>query len=207
MAVIIAKQRKVIFFMKKLLALTLAVIMTSAIFAGCGNDDKTEETTTETTIETVDDTSLDGIDGDYEEPEYVAPVIESDNALTSAMNAGLAVGTWPSMWEVSEADVAMDFYGIDLANPDYANVMIAQCPMTFPFAEIIIIEAVDGKAAEAEKLLSDRKAAKLSEQGQYPDTVETLEASVIGTSGNYVYYVAGDVAQDVADAIIAELNK
>ncbi len=191
--------------MKKLLALTMSVILASAVFVGCSNNDEEKETAESTTEVTTEETTEEVTD--ETEPELSIPAFESDNALADIVKVALADREWPMMQEIADPELASNLFNIDLANADYENVIIAACPMTAPFAEIVVIKTVDGKAADAQKLLTDRRDELATQQGMYPATMEAIEGSVIATEGNYVFFVAGsNDAQGAADAMIAAVK-
>lgn len=214
---------------KKIIAMTCSLALCAAVLTACGSSDSAEETTTtaETTIsesapdaetstddveeepavsedgEASDDTSDDTASDDTVEPEEDdAPIEDGEvslNVLQPLADAAMAAGEWPAMMEVTDEMMLTDYFGLDSANANYKNLLVLQCPMSATMTEIIIIEAEDVEAAKADL---EARQAKAKEQAWYPNDVELAEASIVGTEGNYAYFILASAAAEAEPALV-----
>lgn len=189
--------------------ITAATVLTACalILTACGKD-STEETTSapDTEAETSVETSAEAEKNDTEavpedvpedipnndnaedEPEEIPT--EGQNPLQPIADAALAVGEWPALWEVTDPQLISDFFLLDASNGNYKNLLILQCPMSANMTEIILIEAEDVSAAKAD--LEARRKKAQEQDAFYPDDVERAGASIVGTEGDYAYFLMGD---------------
>ena len=200
--------------------ITAAAVLTACalILTACGKE-STEETTSapdtesETTIEssaevteetTPDDVSEDVPEdipnNDNAEDEPVDIPDETPNALQPIADAALAVGEWPALWEVTDPQLISDFFLLDASNDNYQNMLILQCPMSANMTEIIIVQAEDVSAAKADLEARQKKAQE--QDAFYPDDVERAGASIVGTEGDYAYFIMGDNASAAETEIV-----
>lgn len=201
--------------------ITAAAVLTACalLLTACGKDSSqgtasASDTGTETTTEssavntedtTTEDTSSEDIpesipnNNDGEDAPEDIPV-EGQNPLQPIADAALAVGEWPTLWEVTDPQLMTDFFLLDAANENYKNLLILQCPMSANMTEIIIIEAEDVSAAKTDLEARQKKAQE--QDAFYPDDVERAAASVVGTEGNYAYFLVGDNTPDAETAIV-----
>lgn len=205
--------------------ITAAAVLTACalILTACGKD-RTEETTSapdteaetttsestaevteDTTEETTSDEALEDVPEDIpnndnaeDEPEDIP--VEGQNPLQPIADAALAVGEWPSLWEVTDPQLMSDFFLLDAANENYQNLLILQCPMSANMTEIIIIQADDVSAAKTDLEARQKKAQ--DQDAFYPDDVERAAASVVGTEGDYAYFLVGDNTPEAETAIV-----
>lgn len=194
-------------YIKKIIAAAFAVCLLT--FTACGKDStegkasatESETTTSETaSAETTSDSAADteGTEADGTEGD------EAANPLMPIADAAVSADEWPSLWEVTDAQLISDFFTLDAANENYKNLLVLQCPMSANMSEIIIIEAEDVNAAKAD--LEARQQKAQTQDAFYPDDVERAGASIVGTEGNYAYFLMGDHA-DNAEKIIADYIK
>ena len=184
------------------IAAALAAVMCIGL-AGCGDETSEEvttsaETTTETTTEApVTEAPQDDTDGSGEgEGEDMG---ESTNPLQHIADAGLAVGECPALWEVDDDMILEDFFLLDANNENYRNMIVLQCPMSANMTELIIIEANDVDAAKADLEARQKKAQE--KDAWYPDDVERAGASIVGTEGDYAYFILCVNPDEVEKAI------
>ena len=187
--------------MKKILAMTLSLILVTGVFAACSNDNNSssssETTTSETTTseETTSETTADdGASAVKTETQKLADVVE--NSVE-----------WTSMILVEDAERLKDKFGLDSKNPNYEEVTVKEAMMSAAFGEIIVIKAKDGKVDEAVKDLEARKAKMIEQDAFYPDHKELAENAVIGKEGNYAYLIVNEKATDAEKALKAEIAK
>lgn len=211
--------------MKKIIAMISAVAMCAAMFTACSsNDAETTETTADTTVaevtdDTVNDTAIESettaetmeeVPAETEESadEGDAPVEDGGevgaNPLQSIVDAGLAVGEWPAMMEVTDTMMLTDYFMLDPENANYRNMIVMQCPMSATMSEVIIIEADDVEAAKAD--LNARRDKAISQDAWYPNDVELAEASIVGTEGDYAYFILAGSAAEAETAIVEAIK-
>lgn len=204
--------------------ITAAAVLTACalILTACGKDsteettsapDSETETTTESSAETTEETTTEsapnGVSEDVpedipnednaeEQPEEIPA--EGQNPLQPIADAALAVGEWPSLWEVTDPQLISDFFLLDASNENYQNLLILQCPMSAIMTEIIIIQADDVSAAKADLEARQKKAQE--QDAFYPDDVERAAASVVGTEGDYAYFLVGDNTPEAETEIV-----
>lgn len=190
---------------------TAVTVLTACalILTSCGKD-STEETTyaetttaesTETTTEAVSEDIPEDVSDDVED-EVVTEEEVSANPLQPIADAALAVGEWPVLWEVTGTDPTMisDFFLLDAENENYQNLLILQCPMSANMTEIILIQAEDVSAAKAD--LEARRKKAQEQDAFYPDDIERAGASIVGTEGDYAYFLMGDNASAAETEIV-----
>lgn len=204
--------------------ITAAAVLTACalILTACGKDsteettsapDSETETTTESSAETTEETTTEsapnGVSDDVpedipnednaeEQPEEIPA--EGQNPLQPIADAALAVGEWPSLWEVTDPQLISDFFLLDASNENYQNLLILQCPMSANMTEIILIQANDVSAAKADLEARQKKAQ--DQDAFYPDDVERAAASVVGTEGDYAYFLVGDNTPEAETEIV-----
>lgn len=196
--------------------ITAAAVLTACalILTACGKD-STEETTsapdteaetiTESPAEATEETKTEDVpedipNNDNAEDEPVEIPDEGQNSLQPIADSALAVGEWPALWEVSDPQLISDFFLLDASNENYQNLLILQCPMSANMTEIIIIQAEDVSAAKADLEARQKKARE--QDAFYPDDVERAGASIVGTEGNFAYFLMGDNASAAETEIV-----
>ena len=200
--------------------ITAAAVLTACalILTACGKDSTEEttsapdtetETTTESSAEVTEETTPDDVsedvpedipNNDNAEDEPVDIPDETPNALQPIADAALAVGEWPALWEVTDPQLISDFFLLDASNDNYQNMLILQCPMSANMTEIIIVQAEDVSAAKADLEARQKKAQE--QDAFYPDDVERAGASIVGTEGDYAYFIMGDNASAAETEIV-----
>lgn len=167
-----------------------------------------EEATEETTAETLEEVPAETEESADEPAEDEAPSEDEGevgtNPLQGVVDAALAVGEWPAMMEITDEMMLTEYFMIDPANANYRNFMVMQCPMSATMSEIIIIEADDVDAAKAD--LDARRNKAITQDAWYPNDVELAEASIVGTEGNYAYFILAGSAAEAETAIVEALK-
>lgn len=212
--------------MNKKIAMLAALLAVGMTFAACGgskNAETTETTAAETTIaeasdaepsETEEDIlpeeseslevsaeeSAEEVIDDGEDAEPAVPEeTESDNPLYPAVEKALSESEWPSLMEVTDEVILKEFFLLDPANENYKEMIVMQCPISAVMSEIIIINADDVSSAEAD--LEARKTKAIEQDAWYPKDQELAAASIVGTNGNYAYYIIGENASAAEQSI------
>lgn len=195
--------------------ITAAAVLTACalLLTACGKDSteettsapdsETETTTSESSAGNTAETSSESAPTDMsedvpedipnednaeEEPEEIPT--EGQNPLQPIADAALAVGEWPTLWEVTDPQLISDFFLLDASNENYQNLLILQCPMSANMTEIILIQANDVSSAKADLEARQKKAQE--QDAFYPADVERAAASVVGIEGDYAYFLVGD---------------
>ena len=211
--------------MNKKIAMLAALLAVGMTFAACGGN-KNEETTENTAAETsdtgfseieedilheeseslevsADEADEEMVDDESADDESAEPVIpdetESDNPLYPAVEKALSESEWPSLMEVTDEVILKEFFLLDPANENYKEMIVMQCPISAVMSEIIIINADDVSAAEAD--LEARKTKAIEQDAWYPNDQELAAASIVGTNGNYAYYIIGQNASAAEQSI------
>ena len=188
--------------MKKIIAAAAAVAM-CAMLAACGGDSGSADnasTSAESTSaaadvsETETETEADTEEADVESGT-VEGVTDSENPLQSLADAATSVGEWPVLMEVTDPQMLSDFFLLDAENENYRNMIVLQCPMSATMTELIIIETSDTDAAVSD--LEARKQKAIEQDAFYPNDVDLANASIVGTEGDYAYFI---LAWDAAEA-------
>lgn len=222
--------------MKKILAAVAALAMTGLLLAGCGNNNEavtetTTEVTTESVTETVteaaeetteetteasnetvdtDDTADDITDGeetDSSDDTVLMPMFDEEN-VNPLQNLVLATmgdfSDWPSLSEVSDEFILSDYFLLDKNNPNYEQLIVMQCPMSAVMCEIIIIKADDVDAAKADLEARQKKAQDTD--AFYPDDIERAGNSIVGTKGDYAYFLICENPPEAEELLTAAIE-
>ncbi len=196
---------------KKIIAMTASLTLCAGLLTACSGDDTANSETTAATTTTVSETTIVSEEMSVDEPdvETEGDFMEdpnangigtdkdevSNNPLMPLVNAAISVGEWPTLWEVTDTQMLSDFFLLDAENENYKNLIAVQCPMSANMTEIIIIETDDVDAAKTDLEARQKKARE--QDAFYPDDVDKAEASIIGSEGNYAYFI---LAYDAAEA-------
>lgn len=194
--------------MKKIIAAAVSVSM-CVMLAACGGDSGSADnasTSAETT--SAADVSETDTEADTEEAGgeegTVEGVTDSANPLQPLADAATSVGEWPALMEVTDPQMLSDFFLLDAGNENYRNMIVLQCPMSATMTELIIIETSDTDAAVSD--LEARRQKAIEQDAFYPNDVDLANASIVGTEGDYAYFIlAWDAAE--AEKALAEAVK
>ena len=221
---------------KKIIAMTCSLALCAAVLTACGGADESVETTTaaDTTVteevsetesetENAGETEADDVEevpaeteegeaeteADTEEvtEEDEAPAEDGDavlNALQPLADAAMSVGEWPDLMEVTDEMMLTDYFLLDPANANYKNMLVLQCPMSAVMTEIIIIEAEDADAAKADLEARQKKAQ--DQDAFYPDDAERAGSSIVGTEGNYAYFILATSSAEAETALVEAIK-
>lgn len=216
--------------MKKIIAAVAALAMTGLLLAGCAskNEDTTAETTTEAvteitteateetteitddtaaeTDETTDDFNYDDIP-DASEDEVLMPMFDEENVnpLQDLVLAAMGdLSEWPMLAEVNDEFILSDYFLLDKNNANYEQLIAMQCPMSAQMYEIIIIKAADADAAKADLEARQKKAQDTD--AFYPNNVERAANSIVGTKGDYAYFLLCENPTAAEELLTAAIN-
>lgn len=199
----------------KKISLILAAAFCASILTACGKDTEITDNNTsgsgtaesEVTEETI---IFDGTAPPNDAIQTDAPGSQSDEQEGSPLQSIVGTVTssveWASLDEITDDETIKEFFKLDKSNPDYKDMIVMQCPMSSVVAEIIIIEAQDGKAEDAVNALKERRQKLIDVDAFYPDSKEIAEQSITGTYHNVAYFIAGENAQQSEDILLQELE-
>lgn len=134
-------------------------------------------------------------DSDAEAPADDEAV--SDNPLYPAVEKALSESEWPSMSEITDEVILKEFFLLDPAK--YDEFIVMQCPISAIMSEIIIIKSDDVASAEAD--LEARKQKAIDTDAWYPEDQELAASSIVGTNGDYAYFIIGSSASEAEKSI------
>lgn len=197
---------------KKFISVTAALALCAGLLTACGNGGGSAESDTsasssasgetsaaESESESLSDESSDVSEGN--EAGSSAEEEKSENPLQPLVDAALSsADEWPSLWEVTDPQMLSDFFLLDAENENYKNMIVMQCPMSANMMEIIIIEALDTEAAKADLEARQKKAQ--DQDAFYPNDVELAAASIVGTEGDYAYFILASGAEAAEAALV-----
>ena len=208
---------------KKIIAFIAAV--SALMLAGCSSNEGTVEETTASSVETTvaeseteaAESETEAAESETEASEAETEAAESEteaeteeavegetdaNPLQPLADAAMSVGEWPMLMEVTDEMILTDYYQFDLSKYDSALVM--QNPMSANMTEIIIFKSADVEGAKAD--LETRRENAISMHAFYPDDVVRAEASIVGTEGEYAYFIMSDFAAEAETALIEAIK-
>lgn len=200
---------------KKIIAAVSALSLSAALLTACGGDGGSGESTSASSEAPAVSTEADtGEASETEGETETSAEAETDvsdtedsasaNPLQPLVDAVLAVGEWPTLMEITDAQILSDFFLLDAENENYRNLIVYQCPMSAVMTEVIIIEAEDAESAKSD--LEARRQKAIDQDAFYPNDVDLANASIVGTEGNYAYFIlAGSAAE--AETALAEAIK
>lgn len=131
---------------------------------------------------------------------------ENNSTFRTIVDAITSAVEWAKLDEISDNEIAKEFFKLDLENPDYKDILIMQCPMSSVTAEIILIETNDNQAEKALNDLKERRTKLIEVDAFYPDAKVIAENSITGTYNNVAYFIAGTNAEQSEEILLQELE-
>ena len=141
-----------------------------------------------------------GVDHDAGDPDGEAPAADeetSENPLYPAVEKAISESEWPTMSEITDEVILKEFFLLNPAN--YDEFIVMQCPISAIMSEIIIIKSDDVASAEAD--LEARQKKAIDTDAWYPEDQELAASSIVGTNGDYAYFIIGTNASDAEKSI------
>ena len=158
------------------------------------------------TDDTADDIT-DGEETDSSDDTVLMPMFDEEN-VNPLQNLVLATmgdfSDWPSLSEVSDEFILSDYFLLDKNNPNYEQLIVMQCPMSAVMCEIIIIKADDVDAAKADLEARQKKAQDTD--AFYPDDIERAGNSIVGTKGDYAYFLICENPPEAEELLTAAIE-
>ena len=162
--------------MRSVLLLALAGVMVFSM-AACG-EKKVEEEPVTTPV--VDET-------DIKESELKSEVVEVSLSIADIVDTLKATyGAEFNATQELEADVLETLVGI---SPDmYEEYYAAVAPISAHCDTLIVVRALEDKAAEVEKLLNDYREKRLNDTMEYPANLPKIAASVVDVQYDFIIF-------------------
>ena len=216
-------ERKSIMKIKKNIVMIMAAVMAVSSLAACGSNGQTEETTaSETVSETASETAAPETESSEESTSETSESVseaeteestegetgEDESAVSPLMeyaDAAMSAGEWPEMEAVSDKYILSDYFLLDADNENYRDLLVMQCPMSANMSEFIIIEADDTQAA-ADDLKARREKAQ-NVDAFYPDDVDKANDAIVGTAGDYAYFIMCFEPEKAEEALLLKIGE
>jgi hypothetical protein len=202
--------------MKKAPAILTALLALS-IMTACNNGNDglvttpTDLTDTDSSTSVTTDTTVSG-DATTLTAANVAntqttAAVTTDPKLEEVAVAVTNAVKFPVLVDVTDPARLTDYFLIDPANPDYNSILVKESMLSSNMTELIIIDAVDNKAAEeAEKVLKERRKKAIETDSFYPADKTKAEDSVVGREGRFAFYILSDNAKEAEKTLKEELK-
>lgn len=124
--------------------------------------------------------------------------------LKSAVDAVTEATEWPFLDEVTDEMMITEYLGLDPNKDSYVQTLFMQCPMSANLSEILIIKSTDVDSAVED--LKARRTRAIEIHAFYPADVENAEASIVGKTGDYAYYLLGSSAAEAESVLVKALK-
>ncbi len=170
--------------MKRILALTLAILMISALFVACGGDGGKDDKKSES-AKSVD---LKAVMND----------INSQYGISESTVQGL---------KILETPEELDRYYM-IASADIKQFAAERSSSATDFTEIVLVEANDAAAVEkiVTQMNSRLDAQRNTAKSYTPEAVEMLEKCAVKTKGNFIYLVINEKSEEIVGVIEAAIG-
>lgn len=164
--------------MKRILALTMAVLMMAAVLVACGG-------------------SKDGGKSDSSAKSVDLPAVLAD--INSKFD--ISESTVDGLKKLETNDELDRYYMI--AAGDIKQFAAERSSSSTDFTEIVIVEANDSAAVDkiVTQMNSRLDAQRNTAKSYTPEAVEMLEKCSVKTNGNFVYLVINEKSEDIVKAI------
>lgn len=200
--------------MKKL-SMLFIMCMCAVIASGCNSVTEepvetttaTEITTTMTEVVTTEDTAVteEVTEVETSEESTTAEISEERAKIISAITETISAVEHAYMEEVTDPVILNEFFLIDVSDERFEEVVVYQCPMSATMSEIIVIKSSDIEYAE--EVLNNRREKAKTQDAWYPADVENAEASIVGTTGDYAYFIINSTAADDESKLVSLLSE
>lgn len=141
-----------------------------------------------------------GVDPDDSAETTVSETFEdTTNPLKPIIEKITSESEWPALDMVTDPTILSEYFLLDASNENYKEMIVMQCPISAVMSEIIIIQAYDVDAAAED--LKARQQKAIDQDAWYPDDIDMANNSIVGTCGDYAYFIIGSEAE-TAEKII-----
>lgn len=207
-----AEKRKEVYLMKKIITTVIALAMLTVGISGCtGNGNSSDSSGSNSVSDssgnsdstpasgTADNSggTSDNASGGTSEAELPDP-----NGRAAKMGAAaMAADEWPSMMDVTDPELALNFFGIDLSKCE--DYYISNQLISAQLNEVVIVKPAAGSEDEI-KAAIDAHAEYIKNEGAfYPDQEASAAGTVTGTTEDgYLYIIVHENGADIASAML-----
>lgn len=164
--------------MKRIIALTLAVLMIAALFAACGGDKKEE-----------------GNSNDAKSVDLTAVM----NDINSQFD--ISESTVQGLKKLETTDELDRYYMI--AAEDIKQFAAERSSSSTDYTEVVLVEAVGADAVNkiVTQLNSRLDAQRSTARSYTPEAVDMLEGCSVKTNGNFVYLIINDKQDEIVKVV------
>ncbi|MBO5199233.1 MAG: DUF4358 domain-containing protein [Lachnospiraceae bacterium] len=190
-------------------AVMAGVLAASLAMTACGSRDKAEDTTNQTTGATVETTTestdgttgatTDGTNGETTDGTTEGTTEETTEETTGAESkeevsvedlAAAIKEAYGDMYLPSmqvDAEMAKEMYGVDTT---WHEEFFGEIPMMSAHVDMLLIfKAADGHVEDIEEALANYRDVQINDSMQYPSNMPKLQASVVKTYDDYVFFI------------------
>jgi len=115
--------------------------------------------------------------------------------------AALEADRWPSLMEITDAEFAQTFFGIDISQCD--EFFLANQLMSVNLAEVVIVKPSEGSEDAVKEVLDAHFTYIKNEAAFYPAQEAPAEGAVMGTTDDgYIYIIVHENGSDIASTVL-----
>lgn len=109
------------------------------------------------------------------------------------------------MEEVTNKEILSEYFLINSDDEKIEESVVYQCPMSAVMSEIIVLKSSD--VDYVKNILEQRKDKAINQDAFYPEDVENAAASIVGTTGNYAYFIISSTSTEDEEALVNLLSE
>lgn len=185
----------------------LSLLMMLSLTVACGNSNTNDSNTNTDSVQTniqEDSSSNQTTEDSLQNADTSSSTENQAIDLNAIVNEVTSKVEWAKLDTIEDSSIINEFFTLDAENPNYNQLLVMQCPMSAVIAEIILIDANDVDSATQD--LNARRDKLINTDAFYPEHKEIAEQSIIGNSGNIVYFIASQNAQESEKILLEYLN-
>ncbi len=115
--------------------------------------------------------------------------------------AALEADTWPSLMEITDAEFAQTFFGLDISQ--CSEFFLANQLMSVNLAELIIVKPNEGSEDAVKEVLDSHFTYIKNDAAFYPDQEAPAAGAVMGsTDDGYIYIIVHENGSDIASTVL-----
>lgn len=115
--------------------------------------------------------------------------------------AALEADNWPSLMEITDAEFAQTFFGLDISQ--CSEFFLANQLISVNLAEVIIVKPAEGSEDAVKEVLDSHFTYIKNDAAFYPDQEAPAEGAVMGTTDDgYIYIIVHENGSDIASTVL-----
>ncbi len=115
--------------------------------------------------------------------------------------AALEADNWPSLMEITDAEFAQTFFGLDISQ--CTEFFLANQLMSVNLAEVVIVKPAEGSEDAVKEVLDSHFTYIKNDAAFYPDQEAPAEGAVMGTTDDgYIYIIVHENGSDIASTVL-----